>query len=99
MNEYYLIGFMLFWAFADRIKEIAVFPGWTSAIHEWLDTHYTDILPDWVPFRDAYHLFKALPVYLLCGFIWYKFGFMICLYSYAAWATGQFLGLATRKKV
>ena len=98
MDEYVIVAFILVWALMDRIREVAIFPGWTSSLHEWLDTHYTDKLPDWVPFRDAYHLFKAIPVYILCGLVWYHFGFMNFLYAYAAWAAGQFLGLTTRRK-
>lgn len=91
------ILFVLMWGFFDRIREIAIFPGWVSRIHEWFDTYYNPDVSTWWPFRDCYHTFKALPVFMLFGLIWYWSGIMNAIYIYIAWAIGQKLGLLTRK--
>ena len=49
MNEYWLGLFLLFWALTDRMREIAVFPGWVSALGGWFDTfHNKDITTLWM---------------------------------------------------
>lgn len=101
MNEFamFIVLFTLIWGFLDRQREIAIFIGWVSKLGSWFDTFYTPDAPVWNPFRDAYHLFKALPIYLLFALVWWQFGFINAAYMYAAWAVGQFLGLLLRKKL
>ncbi len=93
----FIILFALLWGFLDRQREIAVFPGWISRLGPWFDTFYTPHAPVWNPFRDAYHSFKAIIVFVLFGLVWWWFGFFNAVYMYAAWAVGQKVGLLLRK--
>ena len=93
-----IIVFTLIYGFFDRIREIAMFPGWVSRIHKWFDTYYNPDVPEWNPFRDCYHTFKALPIFILFGLVWYFGGIINAIFVYLAWAVGQRLGLLTRKE-
>ena len=99
MNEYIILLFVFVWAFSDRLREIAVFPGWESKWGKWFDTYYTPDMWKWIPWRDAYHLFKAVAIWFLVLLIFIIFGWEVALYIYAAWAVGQFAGLVARKKL
>ena len=96
--SYETLIFIILWGILDRQREIAVFPGWISKLGKWFDTFYTPTQPVWWPFRDAYHTFKAIIVYVFVGWIWYHYGFVDAVYTYAGWAIGQKIGLFTRMK-
>ena len=97
MNEYWLGLFFFLWALTDRLREIAVFPGWISVFGEWFDTFYNKNASTLNPFRDAYHTFKNLAVLFFVLMVWWFYGFIIALSMLAIWMSGQFLGLLFRK--
>ncbi len=93
-----IIFFVMFWAITDRFREVAVFEGWVSSIHEWFDTYYSLNLPSWFLFRTAYHTFKNLPVLFLFGLVWWLFGFWNGFYMAGTWGIGQWVGLLAARK-
>lgn len=97
LNEHWLLLFVFFWAITDRIREIAIFPGWVSSIGKWFDTYYNPNIGTWYPFRDAYHTFKNIAVLFLFIVTWRIFDFMTAIYLIIIWMAGQFLGLLFRK--
>jgi len=99
MNEYEIGLFVLIWAITDRIREIAIFPGWISVFGKWFDTFYNDKITTLWPFRTAYHTFKNLAVIALVIIVWINYGFIISMSIVAIWGSGQFIGLLFRKNL
>lgn len=98
MNRHFIIIWIFVYSVCDRIREIAIFPGWESMFGPWFDTYNAN------NYLDAYHLFKWLPlVILIASLVWItmkrrrlgswvpSWGF-ICL-ALMAWAAGQYLTL------
>ena len=99
MSDREIILFVLIWAIADRLREIAIFPGWVSRFGGWWDRFFTPSIPSWVPWRDGYHAFKNLPVLLLFVITWLVYGLWpSALAVVGAWTIGQWVGLAFRKE-
>ena len=98
MQDKEIVLFVLVWAIADRLREIAIFPGWVSRFGGWWDRFFTPSIPSWVPWRDGYHAFKNLPVLILVVASVYTYGWLPSLYVMAAWGIGQYVGLAFRKE-
>ena len=93
-----ILGFVFFLSITDRLREIAIFPGWHSIFGKgWFDQYYTIDTPKWWPMRDGYHFFKWLPIALLYVLLWWLFDFWIACLMYFVWWLGQILGKLFRK--
>jgi hypothetical protein len=87
---------MLFWGLFNRLSEIAQWENWKSKFGRWFDTYF-EKGPKWFPFRDSYHTFKALPVYIICIIVGIFAGWNYALYAYIGWSFGQYAGLLTKR--
>jgi len=98
MTYWQLLIFIVIWGVTDRIREIAVFPGWKSIFGEWFDRYFTPECPYWNPFRDGYHTFKIIPVLYITCIIYinntWQHAFLILL----IWAVSQGMGLIFKKE-
>jgi len=86
----FMFVYIFIWGFTDRLREIAIFPGWESRLGRWFDLYNTKYN------LDAYHIFKWIPVFglfIFIAFIDYK----VAAFFWLAWGAGQAAGLLTRK--
>ncbi len=93
-----LILFTFFWAFTDRFREVAIFPGWVTRFWKWFETHYNPNQPIWNPIRTAYHTFKNSPVSYLFVLMWLQYGFWKAFQLVGTWYIGQTIGLIIARK-
>lgn len=87
------ILWIFIWCLCDRLREIAIFPGWESIFGSgWFDQYYTPDTPTWLPHRDAYHYFKWFPWAILFVAIWHYFRWYWAWLLGFTWWLGQLLG-------